>query len=61
MRAIAGLWRWRRNPLRRATDLTEAWVALVALVLIAVAAPVTGTLIGVTAQDSLQRSAREQQ
>ncbi|MEU1460474.1 hypothetical protein ABZ467_07245 [Streptomyces sp. NPDC005727] len=61
MRAIAGLWRWRRNPLRRATDLTEAWVALVALVLIAVAAPVTGTLVGVTAQDSLQRSAREQQ
>lgn len=60
VRAISGLWRWRRNPLRRATDLTEAWVALVALVLIAVAAPVTGVLVGVTAQDSLQRSAREQ-
>ena len=31
MRAISGLWRWRHNPLRRATDLAEAWVALAAL------------------------------
>ncbi|MFE3636747.1 hypothetical protein [Streptomyces cellostaticus] len=61
MRAIMGLWRWRHNPLRRATDLTEAWVAVVALVLIAVAAPVAGVLVGLAAQDSLQRSAREQQ
>jgi hypothetical protein len=36
-------------------------VALVALVLLAVAAPVTGCLVGVAAQDSLQRSVREQQ
>ncbi len=40
MRAIAGLWRWRRNPLRRGTDLLEAWTALAALVLIAVAVAV---------------------
>ncbi|MEU6507977.1 hypothetical protein [Streptomyces sp. NPDC046942] len=61
MRAIRGLWRWRRNPLRRTTDLAEAWVALVALVLITVAAPVTGCLVGAVAQDSLQRTVREQQ
>ncbi|MFF5536692.1 hypothetical protein ACFY71_30235 [Streptomyces cinerochromogenes] len=61
MRALSGLWRWRNNPLRRATDLAEAWVALVALLLIAVAAPVTGCLVGAAAQDSLQRSARQQQ
>ncbi|AKN73797.1 membrane protein [Streptomyces sp. PBH53] len=61
MRALIGLWRWRHNPLRRATDLAEAWVALVALLLIAVAAPVTGWLVGAAAQDSLQRSARQQQ
>ncbi|WP_129311046.1 hypothetical protein [Streptomyces sp. L2] len=60
MRVITGLWRWRRNPLRRATDLTEAWVALVALLLIAVAAPLTGSLVGAAAQNSLQRSVREQ-
>ncbi|MFE0510427.1 hypothetical protein [Streptomyces sp. NPDC058964] len=61
MRAISGLWRWRRNQLRRATDLAEAWVALVALLLIAVAAPVLGSLVGAVAQDSLQRSVLEQQ
>ncbi|MEV6805165.1 hypothetical protein [Streptomyces sp. NPDC051132] len=61
MRALSGLWRWRRNPLRRATDLAEAWAALVALLLIAVVAPVTGWLAGSAAQDSLQRSARQQQ
>ncbi|MGW1913822.1 Rv1733c family protein [Streptomyces sp. NPDC002076] len=60
MRAISGLWRWRHNPLRRATDLAEAWVALVALVLVAAAAPVVGCLVGAAAQDSLQRSVREQ-
>ncbi|MEU2716340.1 hypothetical protein [Streptomyces sp. NPDC007205] len=61
MRAISGLWRWRHNPLCRTTDLAEAWVALMALVLIAVAAPVTGWLVGAAAQHSLQRSVREQQ
>ncbi|MBW8796901.1 MAG: hypothetical protein JF597_25875 [Streptomyces sp.] len=61
MRAIRGLWRWRRNPLRRATDLAEAWVALAALVLIVVAAPLIGSLVGAAAQDSLQRSVRQQQ
>ncbi|ANP56875.1 hypothetical protein J2Z21_006850 [Streptomyces griseochromogenes] len=61
MRAIRGLWHWRHNPLRRATDLAEAWVALVTLVLITVAAPVIGSLVGSAAQDSLQRSVREQQ
>ncbi|MEU0005801.1 hypothetical protein ABZ079_16325 [Streptomyces sp. NPDC006314] len=61
MLALRGLWRWRHNPLCRPTDLAEAWVALVALLLIAVAAPVTGCLVGAAAQDSLQRSVREQQ
>ncbi|MFE3165010.1 hypothetical protein [Streptomyces sp. NPDC059224] len=60
MRAIRGLWRWRRNPLRRTTDLVEAWVALVTLLLIVVAAPVLGSLVGVVAQDALQRSVRQQ-
>ncbi|MEV5846308.1 hypothetical protein ACGF3G_46200 [Streptomyces sp. NPDC048179] len=60
MRVIRGLWRWRRNPLRRATDLAEAWVALAALLLIAVAAPVLGSLVGAAAEDALQRSVRQQ-
>ncbi|PPS68537.1 MULTISPECIES: Rv1733c family protein [Streptomyces] len=60
MRAISGLWRWRRNPLCRATDLAEAWLALAALLLILLVAPVAGSLVGESAQDALQRSVRAQ-
>ncbi|MFD4633587.1 hypothetical protein ACFVYR_30975 [Streptomyces sp. NPDC058284] len=61
MRAIAGLWRWRHNPLRRGTDLVEAWVALVALVLIVVAVPVVGVLTASQSRDALLGSVRQQQ
>ncbi|MFF7309148.1 hypothetical protein [Streptomyces sp. NPDC008137] len=60
MRAIRGLWRWRRNPLCRATDLAEAWVALAALLLILLVAPVAGFFVGGAAQDTLQQSVRAQ-
>jgi hypothetical protein len=60
VRVITGLWRWRRNPLRRATDLAEAWVALAALVLMVCVAPVVGVLVGTAADDALRRSARDQ-
>ncbi|MFJ8005348.1 Rv1733c family protein [Streptomyces fagopyri] len=60
MRAIGGLWRWRHNPLRRGTDLAEAWLALLALVLIAVVAPLTGALAGAAAEHALQQSVRDQ-
>jgi hypothetical protein len=60
MRAIRGLWRWRDNPLRRTTDLVEAWVALAALLLILVVTPLVGSMVGGLAQDSLQESVREQ-
>ncbi|MCP9998931.1 hypothetical protein LUX34_30580 [Streptomyces werraensis] len=61
MRAVSGLWRWRRNPLRRATDLAEAWLALAALLLATLAAPLIGVLAGSAAHASLQRSVRAQQ
>ncbi|CAM5252441.1 hypothetical protein SVIOM342S_03746 [Streptomyces violaceorubidus] len=48
MRAISGLWRWRGNPLCRASDLAEAWVALTALLLTVFVAPLTGVLVGGT-------------
>ncbi|RSS65740.1 hypothetical protein [Streptomyces sp. WAC06273] len=60
MRAIAGLWRWRHNPLCRPTDLAEAWVALLGLLMILTVAPLVGALAGGSAQDTLQRSVREQ-
>lgn len=61
MRAVRGLWRWRHNPLCRTTDLMEGWVALTALLLVLLVAPVIGTLAGSAAQDDLQRSVREQE
>ncbi|MFC9286026.1 hypothetical protein [Streptomyces sp. NPDC057052] len=60
MRAIGGIWRWRHNPLRRTTDLVEAWVALTALLLILFVAPVVGSLVGAVAQDTLQHTVRDQ-
>ncbi|MCD9875027.1 Rv1733c family protein [Streptomyces guryensis] len=60
MRAIGGLWRWRHNPLRRTSDLVEAWVALLALLLILVVAPVIGSLVSGVAEDALQQSVRDQ-
>ncbi|MFD4375953.1 hypothetical protein [Streptomyces sp. NPDC058486] len=61
MRAVTGLWRWRRNPLRRTTDLVEAWVALVAAVTLCVAMPLAGWTAHSSAQQSLQRAVRAQQ
>ncbi|QNP68772.1 hypothetical protein IAG44_04380 [Streptomyces roseirectus] len=43
-------WRWRRNPLRRPSDVVENWTALALAVLLLVAAPLTGALAGVWAQ-----------
>ncbi|MFF3177702.1 hypothetical protein ACFVQ0_34365 [Streptomyces sp. NPDC057900] len=61
MRALSGVWRWRHNPLRRATDRHEAWVALVAFVLLVLAAPASGWLSGSLVDGALQESVRAQQ
>ncbi|WP_055711638.1 hypothetical protein [Streptomyces torulosus] len=58
--AFGGLWRWRHNPLRRTTDLVEAWLAFAALTLILVAAPLVGAFVGTATQGSLQQSVRDQ-
>ncbi|MFG2295787.1 hypothetical protein [Streptomyces sp. NPDC048603] len=55
-----GVWRWRRNPLRRRTDLIEAWAALTTLVCLLVVAPAIGWLSGLSVDATLQRAAREQ-
>ncbi|MFD7614055.1 hypothetical protein [Streptomyces sp. NPDC059828] len=61
MRAFMGVWRWRRNPLRRTTDLVEAWVTLAAVLLLAVGAPVAGWLCGALADSALRETVRVQQ
>ncbi|MFI1224703.1 MULTISPECIES: hypothetical protein [unclassified Streptomyces] len=55
-----GLLRGRRNPLRRATDRRETWVALGALLLLVIGAPAAGWAGGAVADASLQRSVRAQ-
>ncbi|MGW7413989.1 Rv1733c family protein [Streptomyces sp. NPDC054863] len=57
----SGVWRWRDSPLRRGTDLVEAWVALGALLLIVFAAPAAGLAVGLRANASLQHAVRVQQ
>ncbi|MFG3310088.1 hypothetical protein [Streptomyces wuyuanensis] len=60
MRAVSGLWRWRHNPLRRTTDLVEAWVAVAAALLLVLAVPAAGWGLGGLADEALAESVREQ-
>ncbi|MFC8273011.1 hypothetical protein ACFUJR_10830 [Streptomyces sp. NPDC057271] len=60
MRAAIGVWRWRRNPLCRATDLVEAWVALAAVALLVLAVPAAGWISGTRTDASLQRAVQAQ-
>ncbi|KUL31072.1 Rv1733c family protein [Streptomyces regalis] len=51
------LWRWRRSPLRRRSDLVEAWVVLCGWVFALVGA----LFAGLAAADAVVHSAQEQQ
>ncbi|MGW5658586.1 Rv1733c family protein [Streptomyces sp. NPDC003758] len=54
-RPTAGaLWRWRRNPLRRTSDLVEAWVLLAAWVLTVVGGAAVGVMTAVVAERSFE-------
>ncbi|GAA2428694.1 Rv1733c family protein [Streptomyces macrosporus] len=53
-------WRWRRNPLRRPTDLLEAWIGLILAVAVAAAAPPAALAAGGAAHRSLEHVASEQ-
>ena len=39
-------WRWRANPLRRRSDVVEAWTVLCVVLLLALGAPAAGVLVG---------------
>jgi hypothetical protein len=53
-------WRWRRNPLRRRSDVVEAWTALVVAVLVVLGAPLAGALTARWAHDEARAVAAQQ-
>ncbi|MFF0221559.1 hypothetical protein [Streptomyces sp. NPDC004629] len=54
------LWRFRRNPLRRGTDVAQAWIGLGLLLAVLVAMPGAMFLIGDTAYRHYAHTARHQ-
>ncbi|MBT2420215.1 hypothetical protein J7F01_13410 [Streptomyces sp. ISL-22] len=60
MRSRVRGWRWRRSPLRRRSDVVEAWTVLAVTVLLLVVAPLLGMVAAWWAQDSARATAREQ-
>ncbi|MEU6242727.1 hypothetical protein [Streptomyces sp. NPDC047024] len=57
MRTRVRGWRWRRNPLRRRSDVVEAWTVLLVAVLLCVVAPLAGVAAGLHAHDRAQSRA----
>ncbi|WP_328784751.1 hypothetical protein OHQ89_46145 [Streptomyces canus] len=46
MRTRVRGWRWRRNPLRRRSDVVEAWTVLAVAALMLLGAPLAGAVVG---------------
>ncbi|PZT70117.1 hypothetical protein DN402_31085 [Streptomyces sp. SW4] len=60
MRTRVRGWRWRRNPLRRRSDVVEAWTVLAVAVLLFVGAPLLGLAAAWWAHDEARAVAAEQ-
>ncbi|NBM19921.1 hypothetical protein [Streptomyces sp. GC420] len=59
MGSRVGLWRFRRNELKRRSDTAEAWTYVAAAVLIAVAAPAAGAATAVAVEDASLRRGQD--
>ncbi|MFE0452431.1 hypothetical protein ACFW2D_14245 [Streptomyces sp. NPDC058914] len=53
-------WRWRRNQLRRPSDLLQAWTGLILAMTVAITAPLAAWAAGTTVHDTLTAAASEQ-
>lgn len=60
MRTRVRGWRWRENPLRRRSDVVEAWAALIVAVLLLVGAPLAGTVAARWAHSEAEATATAQ-
>ncbi|MFI6010022.1 hypothetical protein ACIBAG_14565 [Streptomyces sp. NPDC051243] len=59
MRSRVRGWRRRPNPLRRRSDVVEAWALRAVTVLLVVVAPLVGVVVGWWAHDDARTTARE--
>lgn len=55
------MWRWRANPLRRRSDRVEAWVVLIAFLLVTLGGVTTAVLTWSAAHDVAQEQRAERQ
>ncbi|NEA98457.1 hypothetical protein [Streptomyces sp. SID13726] len=60
MRTRVRGWRWRRNPLRRRSDVVEAWTVLAVALLLFLGAPLAGAAVGWWAHDDARSVAAVQ-
>ncbi|MET9253987.1 hypothetical protein [Streptomyces sp. NPDC003717] len=60
MRTRVRGWRWRHNPLRRRSDVVEAWTAVAVAVLLFVGAPLAGAAAAWWGHDQARDAARQQ-
>lgn len=60
MRTRVRGWRWRRNPLRRRSDVVEAWTVLAVALLLLVGAPLAGAAAAWWAHDDARGVAAAQ-
>jgi hypothetical protein len=60
MRTRVRGWRWRRNPLRRRSDVLEAWMVVAVGLLLFVGAPLAGAVAGWWAHGEARAVAAEQ-
>ncbi len=53
MTATVKLWRWRRNPVKRRSDVVEAWAGLTVGAVLVIGAPLTGMVAANGTQQSI--------
>ncbi|MBQ0826825.1 Rv1733c family protein [Streptomyces tagetis] len=60
MRTRVRGWRWRRNPLRRRSDVVEAWTVLIVALLLFIGVPLVGVYAAARAHDQAEQVAAVQ-